>query len=280
MDVSSLRMNFCRVMAAMALRYKDNLAIVNVERKRRYTFAEYHRLTNRIANMCRESLGLGRGDTAMLILDNDNFGLVHFPAIFKQVAAFVFGNLRDGPEESMRQIDYVGAKVVFLETRLLDAYHDLLQRRGCTIVAIDREPGLPDDVLCFWDLVEAASDADNDVELDAREDIPILRFTSGTTGQGKCAMYPPDHLFACRDSFYIHPDFGFDEMARYLALTPLSHASMMPFLAAFFTGGTVYTERTRSGCLVQDGAGGANHARAVGADLALPADCDEQHRRL
>jgi len=72
-------MNFCRVMAGMALRWKDNFAIVNVERNRRYTFLEYHRLTNRIANMCRDRLGLSRGDTAMLLLDNDNFGLFHFP---------------------------------------------------------------------------------------------------------------------------------------------------------------------------------------------------------
>jgi acyl-CoA synthetase (AMP-forming)/AMP-acid ligase II len=228
-------------MATMALRWKDKVAIVNVDRNRRYTYAEYHRLTNRIANMCRDRLRLGRGDTAMLILDNDNFSLVHFPAIFKQEASFLFGNLRDGPEESARQIDYVKPKVVFIETRMLSAYHDLLKSRGCTIVAMDREPALSDDVLWFWDLVEAASDADNDVALDAREHIAILRFTSGTTGQGKCAMYAPDHFFACRDSFYIQPGLDFDDTARYLALTPLSHASLMPFLATFFTGGATYT---------------------------------------
>src|SRR5215510_15152636 len=112
-------------MAAMALRYKDNVAVVNVERSRRYTFPEYHRLTNRTANMCRDRLQLRRGDTAMLLLDNDNFSLVHMPAIFKQKAAFVFGNLRDGPEESARQIDYVKPKAVFIETRLLDAYQPM-----------------------------------------------------------------------------------------------------------------------------------------------------------
>ena len=241
MTPSVQRMNFCRIMGALALRYKDNPAIVNVERNRRYTFAEYHRLTNRIANMCRDRLGLGQGDTAMLMLDNDNFSLVHFAAIFKQEAAFVFGNLRDGPEESMRQIDYVNAKAAFIETRMLGAYYDLLSARGCAIVAMDHEPGLPNDVLCFWDLVETASDADNDVEIDVREHTAVLRFTSGTTGPGKCAMYVPDQLFACRDSFYIDPDFGFDKTTRYLALAPLSHASIMPFVATFFTGGATYT---------------------------------------
>jgi fatty-acyl-CoA synthase len=237
----SEQLNFSRVMAAMALRYKDNLAIVNVERNRRYTFAEYHLLTNRIANMCRDRLRLRRGDTAMLLLDNDNFSLVHFPAIFKQEAAFLFGNLRDGVEESLRQLDYVQAKAVFIETRLLAPYHSLLQRRGCTIVAMDPAPALPPDVLSFWDLVGAASDADNDVELDAREHVAVLRFTSGTTGAGKCAMYAPDHFFALRDSLYIQPDCAFDDTTRALALTPLSHASIFLLHGAFFLGGATYT---------------------------------------
>ena len=55
-------------------------------------------------------------------------------------------------------------------------------RRAVRIVAMDREPGLPADVHCFWDLVEAASDGDNDVELDTQQDVPVLRFTGGTTG--------------------------------------------------------------------------------------------------
>ena len=237
----SERMNFSRVMAAMASRYNDNLAIANVERNRRYTFREYHQLTNRVANMCRGRLGLRRGDTAYLILDNDNLPLIHFPTIYRQEAAFVFGNLRDGPQESSRQINYVKPKVLFIETRLIDAYYDWLNGRGCLIVAMDREPGLPKDILFFWDLVEAASDADSPTELEVNKDIPMLRFTSGTTGQPKCAMYSPDHLFACRDSFYIHPDFGFDERTRYLALTPLSHASIMAFIATLFMGGATFT---------------------------------------
>jgi len=228
-------------MAAMALRYRNNLAVINVERDRRYTFPQYHHLTNRIANMCRATLGLREGDAAMLLLDNDNLSLVNFPAIFKQEAAFLYGNLRDGAEENARQIGYVNPKVVFLETRLLGAYHDLLQSRGCAIVVMDRAPDLPRDVHCFWDLIDAASDADTDVEVDVREHIVMLRFTSGTTGAGKCAMIAPDHLFACRDSFYIHADIGCDESSRYLAFTPLSHASLMLFLATFFAGGATYT---------------------------------------
>ena len=114
-----MKTNFSRVMATMALRFRDNLALVNVERDRRYTYAEYHRLTNRIAHMMRHALGLGAGDTVLLILENDNLSLLHFPAIYKQAATFVFSNLRDSPEEQARQIDHVKPKLVFIETRLV-----------------------------------------------------------------------------------------------------------------------------------------------------------------
>jgi fatty-acyl-CoA synthase len=68
-------MNFYHVMTAMAVRWKDNLAIVNIARNLRYIYSEYHRLTNRIANMCCDRLGPRRGDTATLILDNDDFSV-------------------------------------------------------------------------------------------------------------------------------------------------------------------------------------------------------------
>jgi fatty-acyl-CoA synthase len=236
-----MKMNFSRVMSTMALRFRDNLAIVNVERDRRYTYAEYHRLTNRIAHMMSHALGLGAGDKMLLILENDNLSLLHFPAIYKQAATVVFSNLRDSPEEQARQIDHVRPKLVFVETRLVAQYRDLLAGRGCLLVAMDRSPDLPRDVPCFWDLVEAASDADNDVELDVHEHIAILRFTGGTTALGKCAMYSIDHFLAMRDSFYLTPDLAYDEDTKYLALTPMSHASLMPFVATFFSGGATYT---------------------------------------
>jgi hypothetical protein len=53
MGTAHQRMNFSRVMAAMALRYRDNPSVINAERDRRFTSAQYHRLTNRIANMSR-----------------------------------------------------------------------------------------------------------------------------------------------------------------------------------------------------------------------------------
>jgi acyl-coenzyme A synthetase/AMP-(fatty) acid ligase len=236
-----LKINFCHVMSTMAMRYRQGTAIVNLERNRRYTFPEYHALTNRIANMTPDGLGLRRGDVALLILDNDNLSLLHFPAIWKQEAAFAFSNMRDGHGEHAWQVDTVSAKAVLLETRMLPDYYALLHDRGCRIVVMDRASGLPPGVDCFWDLVQTASDADNDVALDPHEDVPIPRFTGGTTGRGKCAMYSMDHFLACRDSAFIQPDFECNEAMRYLAFTLLSHLSIFQFLQTFFAGGTTYT---------------------------------------
>jgi acyl-CoA synthetase (AMP-forming)/AMP-acid ligase II len=236
-----MKTNFCRVMGTMASRYSGNLAIANIERGRRYTYAEYHRLTNRIANVARGTLGLRAGDTALLVLDNDHLSLIHFPAIFKQEAMFAFSNNRDSIEEHARQVDYIRSKVVFIETQMLATHYEMLRSRGCTIVAMDAAPNLPEGVQSFWDLIDAASEADNDVALDATGHACILRFTGGTTATGKCAMYTMDHFLACRDSFYIQSDLAYDESVRYLASTPLSHASFLPFLPTFFSGGATYT---------------------------------------
>ncbi len=238
-----MKMNFCRVMRLMALRFRDAEAIVNVERNRRYTFGQYHLLTNRIANALRTTLELGVGDKFMLILENDNLSLMMFPTVFKQPGTVVMCNLRDPLEEHARQLSQVLPKVVFIETRLLDTYYGTLRAAGCQIVIMDPPP-VPDaraDVHLFWDLVEAASDADNDVELDTDEHVFMLRFTGGTTGAGKCAMYSIDNILASRDGGFINTDFAFSARTRLLHVAPLSHGTLITFFPTFYAGGANVT---------------------------------------
>ena len=68
--------NFSIISENLARTFGPLEAIFNVERQRRYTFAEYHLLTNRIANVLRDDLGLGKGDRYLLILENDNLALL------------------------------------------------------------------------------------------------------------------------------------------------------------------------------------------------------------
>jgi acyl-CoA synthetase (AMP-forming)/AMP-acid ligase II len=237
-----MNVNFCRQMRLLALRYGDRPALINVERNRRYSYAEYHSLTNRIASVLRTALRVGRGNKFFLILENDNLSLLHFPTFFKQEGTVAFGNYRDPMEEHERQIDLLKPKVVFIENEKVEPYYEMLRRHGCTIVTMDPPTVIREEVLSFWDLVERASDADNDVELDSHDHVTALRFTGGTTGRGKCAMYTIDNLLGTRDGAYVHRDFELDEGTRFLHFAPLSHGSMMFFFPTLFAGGASYTQ--------------------------------------
>lgn len=234
-------LNFCRVMRHLALRHGEREAIVNVERNRRYTFSEYHRLTNRIANALRGELSLGPGDRFLLILENDNLTLLHFPTFLKQEATAVMSNLRDSPEEHRRQVEFIRPKVVFIENRLLQTHLAMLQAAGCTVVAMDPLARPEAGVLSFWDLVDASSDADNDVALDQHSHPILMRFTGSTTGLSKCAVYTPEVLSACRDGSLAHPELGLGADTRLLHVAPLSHGTQLPMYATFFLGGASLT---------------------------------------
>ena len=52
-----MNINFSNHIESLANRFGDQEAIVNIERNRRYTFAEFHLLSNRIVNMMMATLG-------------------------------------------------------------------------------------------------------------------------------------------------------------------------------------------------------------------------------
>ena len=239
-----MKMNFSRIMRLLALRHRDREAIVNVERNRRFTYEQYHLLTNRIADVLRSRLQVRAGERFMLILENDNLSLMMFPSTFKQEGTVVMTNLRDPLDEHARQIDLVRPRVVFIETRLLDSYYSTLRSRDCEIVVMDpptpEQAALPG-VFSFWPLVETASDLDYDLSLDSDQHICMLRFTGGTTGKGKCAMYSIDNWMACRDAAFINTDLGLSANTRLLHVSPLSHGTIMLFFPTVYGGGTNIT---------------------------------------
>jgi fatty-acyl-CoA synthase len=239
-----MKIDFARVMGGTARQFADREALVNVERKRRYTFRELHLLTNRIVNAMRETLGLRHGDRYMLILENDNISLIHHWTIFKGEAAAAFTNYRDSIEEHLWQIDWIEPKVVFVETVLLERYYESLHRRGIQIVCMDPMSTKRADLHYFWDLVANAPDSLQHVESDLSADVLLYRFTGGTTGKGKCAQYTIDNWLACRDSWWSLPDTIFTDRTRFLQFAPLSHGAGLMVLSTFFRGGCLVTQNS------------------------------------
>lgn len=231
-----MKINFTTISQGLADAFGEREAIVNVERKRRYSYGALHLLTNRIVNMMMQILDLRRGDRWVCLLENDHLSLLHWFTAFKGEATACYTNYRDSLEVHTRQLDKVGAKVAFVEAALLETHYQVLRQRGVTIVSMDQPGKDYPDVLHFWDLVDAASDANPDIEHDDREDVLILRFSGGTTGAGKCAMYNIDNMLMCKDSFYMLPDTSFDADSRILHIAPLSHGTGMTYMAGIMKG--------------------------------------------
>ena len=212
------------------------MALVNVERDRRFFYGDFHRLTNRIANAMRNALLLRRGDLYLNILHNDNLPLVHVPTILKGDATAIFCNIRDSLDVHAWQVAYTKPKVVLIENELLASHLAMLRSHGVTVVCMDplREPC--EGVLYFWDLIQNASEETPNTVLDDRDHIALIRFTGGTTGTSKPAMYTPDNLFSVRDSFFALDDTDWSPRTRILHVAPVSHGSGLFLIAGLMSG--------------------------------------------
>ena len=236
-----MKMNFSVISERLADTFGDREALVNIERNRRYSFREFHLLTNRIANMTREKLDLRSGDYAVVIADNDNASLMHWFTAMKCEAVLCYANYRDSIEDHSYQIDTVNAKAVFIEADLLESHYDMLRERQLTIVAMDTPDKNYRAVHDFWRLVEEVDERNPDLVIDDRQDIVMMRFTGGTTGRGKCAMYSADNVLSCRDSFWALPDPVWSPASRFIHLAPITHGSGMMVGPALFKGACTVT---------------------------------------
>ncbi len=241
-----MQIDYSVVSENLARTYGDAECIVNVERNRRYSFREYHLLTNRIVNMMRERLALRRGDVWLCILHNDSLSLLSFFTAYKGEATACYTNATDTLPDQARQFDLVKPKVVFVEADLLPTHYALLKEHGVTIVSMDPPPADYPDVQHFWSLLEGVADANPGVISDDREDCLILRFSGGTTGAPKAIMYSIDNMQAGRDLHYASPDSIPVRGARLLHFGMLSHASGIVFFPILFRGGCTITMNDRS----------------------------------
>ena len=236
-------LNLGRIIRETVLRYADYPAVINMERNRSFTFRQLHELTNKVSNLLTGRFGMKENSIYATILENDHMALLGMWLLKTPCTALWLG-IRDSINEHLYQIDYVKPAIIFLETGLLDQYYHPLFQKGVKIICMDRPDSSMPGVYYFWDLLQDCSAAENDVEYvadDVYQHISLLRFTGGTTGKGKCAMYSLSNILsaACNASNYdeVFPD----DHPRVIVSTPLTHAAGAMVLPVCFKGGVIIT---------------------------------------
>ncbi|BEQ14769.1 hypothetical protein FAK_18350 [Desulfoferula mesophila] len=193
--------------------------------------------------MLEGKFGLKQGDCYAILLENDNMGIFHLWMAKAQATALWLG-IMDSVKEHLHQIDWVGARVMFMEERLVDEYYDQMRARQIRMVVMDK-PSIPREHLYyFWDLLQEASGEDPHCQQsyeDSSQHVAILRFTGGTTGQAKCTMYSIANMYSAglNPIHYIEL-FPFAK-PRGLLSTPITHAAGAMVLPIHFKGGEIIT---------------------------------------
>jgi acyl-CoA synthetase (AMP-forming)/AMP-acid ligase II len=236
--------NMGRLIGQTALSFSGRPALVNLERNRRFSYGQMHRLSNRMSNLLTGRFGMGSGDFYVTLLENDHVGLFH-PWMFKCPAAGVWLDIRESDQEKLAQIDYVKPRLIFIERHFLPRMFGPLIERGFDIISMDPPQENHPKLHYFWDLVEQAPETEVEAEFDFQDTdqhIALLRFTGGTTGRAKCAMYSMANLWAwgMNPAHYIHTmPFSHPKL---LLFSPVNHAaSGSVVIPMHLKGGTLFT---------------------------------------
>ncbi len=235
--------NMGRLLRESARRFADNIALVNVERDRRFTYRKLHELTNQICNMMRDRFNLRQGDIYGILLENDNASLISMWCL-KGYPSALWLNIKDSLEEHLYQIDFVQPKLIFIESTLLAEYHAPLTARGITIICMDQLEQPLENVHDFWQLIEDSSPAEVEAEVnfnDTKEHVAAYKFTGGTTGKGKCVLESISNLFLSAICYCAHPENHFSQQTKFLLSTPVTHASGPVVLPVYMKGGATLT---------------------------------------
>ena len=235
-------LNPSRVLKPTALRYAQDTAIVNFERNRRVTFMELREITNKACNMLFQRFNLREGSKIATLVRNDNMSLLYHMSL-KSISTSLWLGIMESLDDHLYQIDHVKPSLIFIEKDLIEKYYAALVERKITIVSMDVPETKRDDVYHFWDLISEYSSDEPDLQFvtdDSKKHMWLLRFTGGTTGRGKCAMYSWSNFMSSGTNISYTEVFPYSQ-PKVLLSTPITHAAGAMVIPTYFRGGTLIT---------------------------------------
>jgi len=229
--------------------YERNAALMILDRIRRspenvatvvlgepeITYAELGRRVAAVAAILRAE-GVGPGDRVAFAAGNSAEVVDHLAATLALGAVFVPLNTRLSPAELRFIVDDAGCKVVVADAAM--AAHLEPVRAELSAALIGFGPGLPEGWRDEASLAPADVPALGQPVATAPEDVAILMYTSGTTGNPKGVMISHGNLAATVQNLLLLIPFGAD--AGMLAMAPIFHVGAMALvMGALATGGRV-----------------------------------------
>lgn len=240
-------------------------AIVEVERERRFSYAELDARSNRVAHALRER-GVRPGDrVALLLMTGVEYVETYF-AIAKLGAVMVPLNFRLVPEELIFILGDAGATALVFDAEF-DALAEALRGKTPveTWIRVGGEAPGPAFAASYDALVQAASAEPPEIAAEG-DDVLFIMYTSGTTGLPKGAVHTHRSMMAASITINMTADMRHGD--RYLQMLPLFHVgALTPVTAGVHRGVTLVMMRSFDPARVFP----AIEAEAVTTGLAVPA---------
>jgi fatty-acyl-CoA synthase len=223
--------------------WPGNLAVVDVARDARYTYAELNDRANRLANVLRDRAGIGRGDRVGMLALNGVEVLDAFFACGKLGAVFTPYNWRLHPAELNDLLDLTTPGAFLFSADFAANVAAIMPEASSVRAWLQLEDAPIPGALPYRDLLrDTPATPVQDDGLDA-EDIVALLFTGGTTGRAKAARVSYRMIAWNTLNTVIH-ELDRDDVT--ITHTPMFHTGgLLVYTIPLLTlGGTVVVMRT------------------------------------
>ena len=205
---------------------------------RRITYAELQERVNRLANAMAE-LGVGRGDRVAVLQVNCNKHVEACFATAKLDAVYVPLNFRVRADELAYVLNKSGPKLLMAGPRYAELVRSIEDGLASELSFVSLEEPVEGWRL-YDDLIGSASDEERFPEADG-DDLSMVLFTAGTTGQPKGVMLSHESFSSYILSSVSPADPDVEE--RNILTVPLYHvAGVQAVMAAMFGGRTLIVQ--------------------------------------
>lgn len=229
--------------ALWAISCPDRLALVSAQE--RYTYAQADAKINQIANMLRESYGVGPGDGVVLCMDNRPDYLLSWTALFRLGARGVHASPKSSEDELTYLATHSGAKVIIAgESTSAAAIQLAAKHEGIISLIISDPSGATAAAGPYPTLDRLCSGVSAVMPRKQSRSTPSdnVVYTSGTTGKPKGAVRNMTG-FGLKELTRILERLPLRAGERHLIVCPLYHSGAQVFaLLMTALGATLYLE--------------------------------------